>query len=286
MLLINENIKQYYRFVEFVSKLVGCELPHERLKLIALNKYKAESKEEIKVNALKDSYLYLMNNSTQVLTRELLIKTYYLLTSNILSSEVVESLLEEYYMHIDEPTMQLTSHMHCLILNKVIDRKIEFAFIISNYILEKFKERLIIPFEFNFKKYNKCLKQIDKEKLLLTLYVMQVSTDESSTNFLQLPLEEIIRKISEKSKVIRNRFLVENLYLYGSIVKESNYSSSDIDMLVMFNKELTNYEKEKKKNELYLYFKNEVNINVDIIDFTHALEKLDISEMEKVIKVI
>ena len=59
-----------------------------------------------------------MNNSTQVLTRELLIKTYYLLTSNILSSEVVESLLEEYYMHIDEPTMQLTSHMHCLILNK------------------------------------------------------------------------------------------------------------------------------------------------------------------------
>lgn len=286
MLLINENIKQYYRFIEFVSKLVGIDLPHERFKLIALNKYKAESKEEREVSSLKDAYLYLLNNSSQVLTRQLLINTYYLLTNKFLNSEIVDRLIEEYYKRIDDPVMQLTSYMHYLVLTVVNERKIEFAFIVSNFILEKFNEKLLVPLEYKSEKYCKSLKNMNKEELLLSLYDMQVSSAEKENKVFQYPLEEVIRKIKEKDKILKNRFLVENLYLYGSIAKDTNYSSSDVDLLVIFNKQLTNYEKEKMKNVLYLYLKNEVNINADIIDFTNALEKLDICEMEKVIKVI
>ena len=71
-LLINENIKQYYRFIEFVSKLVGIDLPHERFKLLALDEFKAESKTELKIKALADSYMYLINNINQSLTTKII----------------------------------------------------------------------------------------------------------------------------------------------------------------------------------------------------------------------
>ena len=42
-MLLNEkhNIKHFYRTVEFISRLTGSKLPHERFKLIALDEYKA-----------------------------------------------------------------------------------------------------------------------------------------------------------------------------------------------------------------------------------------------------
>ena len=44
-MLINEKIhtKFYYRFIEFTSRMLGLDMPHERIKLIVLDKYKAET---------------------------------------------------------------------------------------------------------------------------------------------------------------------------------------------------------------------------------------------------
>ena len=45
MQLPNEiDIKYFYRFVEFTSKLIDVDLTHERFKLITLNKERAETK--------------------------------------------------------------------------------------------------------------------------------------------------------------------------------------------------------------------------------------------------
>ena len=48
MLQIKDNIsnKGYYRFIENISKLTGCSLTHEKIKLISFDLCKAESMEE------------------------------------------------------------------------------------------------------------------------------------------------------------------------------------------------------------------------------------------------
>ena len=50
------DIKLYYRFVEFASRLIGFTLPHERFKRIILDDYKAESIEEKEVKAFANAY--------------------------------------------------------------------------------------------------------------------------------------------------------------------------------------------------------------------------------------
>lgn len=285
MLLINENIKQYYRFIEFVSKLVGIDLPHERFKMIALNKYKAESKEEREVSSLKDAYLYLLNNSSQVLTRQLLINTYYLLTNKLLNSEIVDQLLEEYYKNIDDPVIELVSKVHLITLNNVNERNIEFAFILSNYILFKNKEKLLIPYEWNFNDYKEACELLSKDKILISILEMQ-SHSKDTNDKKDISFNEIVSKLKEKEEVLKKRFLVKGLYLYGSLTKGSNHDKSDLDLLVIFNDKLINKQKEKLKEELQKYLSNELDVHTDLIDFMHALNNLDISEMENIISII
>ena len=285
MILINDNIKQYYRFIEFVSKLLGIDLPHERFKLIALNKYKVESKEEREVSSLKDAYLYLLNNSSQVLTRQLLINTYYLLTNKFLNSEIVDQLIEEYYKNIDDPVIELVSKVHLRTLNKVNERKIEFAFILSNYILFKNKEKLLIPYEWNFKDYKEACELLSKDRVLISILEMQ-SHSKDTNDKKDISFNEIVSKLKEKEEVLKKRFLVKGLYLYGSLTKGSNYDQSDLDLLVIFNDKLINMQKEKLKEELQKYLSNELDVRTDLIDFMHALNNLDISEMENIISII
>lgn len=80
--------------------------------------------------------------------------------------------------------------------------------------------------------------------------------------------------------------MVEKLYLYGSYSKENIHQSSDIDLLIILNKNLINQERANIVYELQKFLKDEFQIPIDILDFTHALENLDIEEMENIITIV
>ena len=98
----NVNIKHFYRVIEFVSKLVGVKLTHERFKLIALDEYKAETEAELRVKSFGNAYLYLLNNIKQSLTTKIINNAYYLLTGDALDKEISNKILETYYKYYDE----------------------------------------------------------------------------------------------------------------------------------------------------------------------------------------
>lgn len=64
------SVKSFYRFVEFVSKLCGSKLRHERYKQIALDIIEAQSEEEVNAKRLSNALLYVLNNSKQSLGKE------------------------------------------------------------------------------------------------------------------------------------------------------------------------------------------------------------------------
>ena len=90
----NYSIKEYYQFVEYLSGLSNINLPHERLKQISLDSYKAESEEEIAVKKIANSYLYALSNINQVINKEILSDIYYLLTKKYLKDNQIIKILE------------------------------------------------------------------------------------------------------------------------------------------------------------------------------------------------
>lgn len=285
-MLINEKvkIKHFYRFVEFTSKLLNVGLPHERFKLIALDEFKAESKEEFKVKRLADAYLYLINNINQSLTTEIIKNAYFLLTEITLDDECVKKILEIYYQNYDESSHYLASLVHFTVLDNVKSRKIEFAFMLSNLIMYKRQRNPFIPFGFVHGKYYIAIQEKDINKLMCVFASIEASYKQFSTN-INLEIAEIAHIIQKETDILKNKYQVKKMYLYGSFAKGKTCETSDLDFLIIFN-ECLPFERLKRQEEIKVYLSKKIGIYVDLIDFTNAIEELDIREMENIITLI
>lgn len=279
------DIKLYYRFVEFTSRLVGYGLPHERFKRIILDDYKAESKEEKEVKQFANAYLYILNNIHQSVTKEMIQEAYYLLTHEGLNEEISKQILETYYMYYDENSHYVAMLVHLKVLELIEMRTIEFAFILSNLVMFKKGRYPLIPYEYMFDIYKKTIKQKNKDKLMVIFSEIE-AISKSYENHFNLSKEEIIWKIKESKNCLIDEYHIQKLYLYGSYAKERVTTQSDLDLLVIFDKEMLPLEKGIIIKNLTDYLENKIKIHLDIIDFTHALENLDISEMENLITII
>lgn len=279
------DIKLYYRFVEFTSRLVEIGLPHERFKRIILDDFKAESIEEKEVKAFANAYLYILNNINQSVTKEILQETYYLLTHKCLDEEMTRKILETYYMYYDENSHYVAMMIHFKILELVNARNIEFAFMISNLVMLKKGRYPFIPYEHIYEIYKKTIENQNKDKLMVLFSEMEVIT-KPYENHSNLSREEILFKIREKKTYLMKEYHIAKLYLYGSFAKERVTSQSDLDLLIIFNKEMLPLERGIVIKNLTEYLENKINIHFDIMDFSHALNHLDISEMENSITII
>ena len=160
-----KDIKNYYRAIEFIFDINNMGLPHERMKRIILNELIAESYLEKELINLRDSYLYLINNTKQPLTLEMLDRVYYLLTNKNLNEEILYSILSYYYQNIDTELYYLVSTLHLKIINEVDYKNIEFAFIISNYIMLKNNRYPLILRKGRQDRYLSLIKENDYSKL-------------------------------------------------------------------------------------------------------------------------
>ena len=85
---------------------------------------------------------------------------------------------------------------------------------------------------------------------------------------------------------MKEKYHISYLGLYGGIVKGITTVSSDIDFLVLFEENLLGFQRGQNINNLKEFIKDVIKYEVDIIDFTHALKNLDISEMNNLITLI
>ena len=51
--------------------------------------------------------------------------------------------------------------------------------------------------------------------------------------------EAVVRRLKEHMEEIRQRFLVERLCLFGSVVRDESVDKSDVDVLVVFSQKAT-----------------------------------------------
>lgn len=283
MMTINNviSIKSFYRFVEFTSKLCGSELSHEKYKLISLDIIKAESKEERDVKSLCDAYQYILNNINQPFSSSVIKNAFFLLCGEVFESKYIDKILDCFYRYINSSYETRVINIQRLITRLDIKRKIEFAFILSNFIMIKCARNPLIPYSFTHEPYLLNLAIDDEERWYFL--ISQMEDKDRLGQEITITKEEIVERVSSKIDVIKSNFKVNYLALYGSVVKELLTSSSDIDFLVSFENDLIDLEKGKYKEQLKSYLKGLLNSEVDLIYFEHALKNLDIAEMENVI---
>ena len=286
-MIINEkiNIKLYYRFVKYVSKMLKNELPHERYKLITFDEYNAQTKVEKRVKRLAEAYLYLMNNVNQTLDEKIIETTYFILTHELLEKEITKKILKEYYKNYGETSHYLAVLIHLNVLENIKKQQYEFAFIMSNYIMLKKKRYPLIPYTYYVKEYFESIKEKDKNKLTKVFIDIESITFENKDKE-EIKLEEVIERLSKEKEKLKREYQIKNMYIYGSYSKGTNTNYSDLDLLVIYENELEKEEKRKLRKKLINYLSPLLKIGVDIIEFDTAMEKMDIDEMEKTIEII
>ena len=62
--------------------------------------------------------------------------------------------------------------------------------------------------------------------------------------------------------------------------------NSDLDFLVIYDDSVLNFERLKLNEQLKQYLGEKLLIHIDLLDFTHALNHLDICEMGNIITLI
>ncbi len=286
MLIKNDiDLKAYYRFVEFLLKLVNYDLPHERFKNIILDNYKVESNEEKEVKQTANAYLYAMNNINQSFSKEIMQDIYYLLTHKQLNEKILNELLEIYYMNLNEDVLYIASKLHLKIIEKVKKRKIEFAFIITNWMMLKKQRNPIILYENAFKRYKTIIKKKEQKELMLLFMSSEIDVNPYPKNE-EIDRDIIIKIIRRNKLKITQEYHVNHLYLYGSYAKERTTKQSDLDLLVVFDESLIPLEKAIMTKRLKDFLEEKIKIQVDILTFQHALSSLDLSEMENILSII
>lgn len=281
----NISVKSFYRFVEFASKLCGSKLPHERYKQIALDIIEAQSEEEVNAKRLSNAFLYVLNNSKQSLGKEQLNNIYYLLTNDFIDDIVINKLLKRYYVNINCDVEHKVLYIHNYIISLEIKRKIEFAFLISSYLMIKEERGALVPFSAIFDEYLVNIKMGDEARLLFLFKQMEDSSEDDQS-LSKLTFDEAIEIVKPNLDYIKVNFKVKTLCLYGSIVKGVMNESSDIDFLVDFDDDLVDFEKGNYREKLTKFLKELLASKVDLVYFDHALTSLDIQEMNNLIVLI
>jgi predicted nucleotidyltransferase len=288
MMIIENAIseKGYYRFVEFVSKLCGYSLPHERYKLIALDHYEALSGEELAVKHLADAYLFALSNLNQPLNGELLNSIAFLLTGAIIGASS-KGIIEQYYAHKDESPYFAVMKVHLSALQCLESRKTEFAFIVSNWVLLKRQHQQLVPYAIFWEAYSEAVAHGNESKLSYLFFQMEEpKNDISEKQIVPKGPRQISSLVCAKKEELKGLYHVDRLFLYGSVAKGIIRRGSDVDFVVAFENPSSPPEVKEWNESLRRYLNHLLACPVDLVDLTDALEKLELSEMENTLALI
>lgn len=285
----NINEKVFYRFVEFTSRLISYDLAHEDYKLIALNQKEANTLIEKKVKRIADTFLYLLNQTSQILDSELIKTAYYLLTKKGMSSHNVDEILKSHYLSKEE-TPHVQAAKMIFIINKLkVTRKIEFSLLIGNYLLIKGGYFPVIFHETD-KVYLKSLIKEDNHKDLVEyIYMHEYQTrngiGSSDNNGVKITLDELVDTIKINEKFLKKEFKINHIFIYGGMAKGKLNKSSDIDLLVDIDGGLVSYQKYDYISQTQRFLTSILDVKLDVLDFSYSLKYAEIKEMNNTIKI-
>lgn len=278
------TIKEQIKLIYYIAKFNSYGVNKERIKAIYYDELIASIYIERKILKLCNATRFLFNCTFQEFNSSLLNSCFYLLTNKVLSDDLTKKIIEIYYKNVDNSPHALAAIVHLYLINCIEDYNNEFAFLISNFIMLKHKRWFIIPFEYAYYDYKKAILNNDLSKIIKLFYEMELL--KKTTRPCNLTLVQLIEKFKELKEIIIKKYNVKNLFMFGSFAKKTNNENSDLDLAVLFDDSLINYERNNKIDELKSFLQMEFDCDCDLIDFSYACTAFDGKELEHLINII
>lgn len=276
--------KEIYQFIYFVKKLLNYDIKKEKIEKISDDKITCLSNEDLMIKRISNACNYLFSNINQIFNEDIINQCYFLISNSLLDKTIIKNIVSLYYQNIDNSPYTLAGLIHLFIINNIKQTEIEFAFIISNYIMIKKQKGLLIPYEYCIKKYYDIITNNDLSSLILLFFDIEKKIKaKRNCNLTKKEVCIIIQKL--KNELVA-KYDIKKLYLFGSYAKGTNNNYSDIDFIVIFNKDMINESRLDKIDEVKQYLINVLNCEIDILDFNYAIENLGENEMEHIITLI
>ena len=153
---------------------------------------------------------------------------------------IVNQIIKLYYKNIDIASHSLAALLHLFIVNNISKNNVEFAFLISNYIMLKKDRWFLMPYEYCHNDYREAIENNDISSLIRIFYDIELVKNDKRPCL--LPRDAVIKKVKSLRKELLYNYNIENLYLFGSFAKGNNTEKSDLDFVVIFNESLINKE--------------------------------------------
>lgn len=142
----------------------------------------------------------------------------------------------------------------------------------------------LMPYEYCHNDYKEAIDSNDLSSLIRIFYDIELVKKEKVPCLSSR--DEVIQKVKFIKKDLLSNYKIEKLYLFGSFAKGNNTEKSDLDFVVIFNKSLINKEKNDMIKNMKNYLSKEFDCDVDLLDFSYALDTFDKSQMEYLITLI
>ena len=186
-------LKYNINLIYLVKRFINEAIIREKIKEIAFDRVVCLTEQELSLKRAVNSLNYIMNNINQPLKEEILIQSYFLLTNELLNKEIIDRVMKLYYKNIDVAPHSLAALLHLYITNNITKNNIEFAFLISNYIMLKKDRWFLMPYEYCHNDYREAIKNNDLSSLIRIFYDIELVKKEKKPCLLSR--EEVIQNI-------------------------------------------------------------------------------------------
>lgn len=240
------------------------------------------TKIEKELKAVSNCLNYLNNNFLLEISDELITEAYYLLTHRILKSEKVKRIVRTYYEYLN---CDFAENLVMILeeIQRVIHfSKIEFAILMTHlFILRETGNYISIT-----KNMRKILQNmLDNRDNILSAIIYFKQNLRQESDFNSLNKDDIMEYFYLNREELTLRFPLKRLYLFGSYADGMKNQTSDLDLLVIFDDNVTMMESVSLKNKLTEYLECKLGIHVDIIHFQYAMDYMDYMSLNKILTI-
>ncbi len=286
--------KKLTSFIEKLFKYYKYDFEHNIFKKVVYGEDYFKTPLEEKFKTYYDAYYYLISNYQNPLTTGILNKFIFL----IVDHEVDKSLL----IKITSQYFSLRFDLHEIILNHLLllqeltsftdFDKLFISLSIFNYSLLKLNIPTLKFSSKNLQEYEKLKKDyfLKKNKkifaYLSNLIVNNPCQDKSYyQNLKPITLTKLKNQLLKNKTILKNKFSITNLYIFGSFAKEIDRIDSDLDLLIRFKSNLSKEEKLHIINELSNIYFLKFHRFIDFKEIGKYLLDNHIKELHKIIKI-
>ena len=283
-------------FIEKAFRYFNHDFRHDIFKKIIYGELECNTPLEEKLKNFYDGYMYLLSNHKSPLSSKILNRFFYILFGKEVSISLVLKLVGLNFELSAIGGIDYVIDFHINAYQEMFIFCEEERFIISlmffNYSLLKinipiihFGNQKLVNYEKKQKEYLKGEKQGMMEFVLKTLQTFKFQDKSYYKNLKHLTTLDICMKIKNDQVMLETKYHLKNVYLFGSFAKNNARIDSDIDLLLVFQDDITVERKGKIIEFLSEYYFNVFGRFIDIIYINRYLDDDFLRELNLVEKI-